>query len=89
MATQQPPWTAPEAPPPLERERMPDLRMYNSLTRTKNQFWPRKGNKVDWYACGPTVYDDSVSPPSSSSATSGTRTFAIPSTPIAVQCARL
>lgn len=37
----------------------PVLRVYNSLTRTKDVFIPLKGRQVDWYNCGPTVYDAS------------------------------
>lgn len=33
------------------------LKLYNSLTRTKNHFIPIKGRRVLWYMCGPTVYD--------------------------------
>lgn len=56
MATttrQQPPWKAP-APTAT-----PKLKIYNSLTRTKNDFVPFKQDGVTWYSCGPTVYDDS------------------------------
>ena len=50
----QPKWFAPEnndAPAPLK--------LYNSLTRSKEVFVPMKGKKVTWYSCGPTVYDAS------------------------------
>jgi len=30
--------------------------LYNSLTRTKDEFKPREENKVTMYTCGPTVY---------------------------------
>lgn len=55
----QPPWKAPEQPP--DSAERPRLKIYNSLTRTKNEFVPIdwKNNNVNWYACGPTVYDDS------------------------------
>ncbi|ETP41613.1 cysteine-tRNA ligase [Phytophthora nicotianae P10297] len=33
------------------------LRLYNSMTRTKNAFVPMQGKRVLWYMCGPTVYD--------------------------------
>lgn len=33
------------------------LRIYNSLTRVKEQFVPRIPGKVSMYVCGPTVYD--------------------------------
>ncbi|KAH7029954.1 Cysteinyl-tRNA synthetase/mycothiol ligase [Macrophomina phaseolina] len=49
----QPPWQAPPA-----RLEMPTLHVYNSLTRSKVPFVPTQGNKVSWYACGPTLYDD-------------------------------
>ncbi|KAK4689957.1 cysteinyl-tRNA synthetase, partial [Tremellales sp. Uapishka_1] len=37
----------------------PVLKVYNSLTRSKDEFVPSKGRQVDWYNCGPTVYDSS------------------------------
>ncbi|XP_073321025.1 cysteine--tRNA ligase, cytoplasmic isoform X1 [Pagrus major] len=49
----QPAWS-----PPAGTE-VPQLRLYNSLTRSKEPFVPQKGNKVTWYCCGPTVYDAS------------------------------
>uniref|UniRef100_A0A8C9UYH8 Cysteine--tRNA ligase, cytoplasmic n=1 Tax=Scleropages formosus TaxID=113540 RepID=A0A8C9UYH8_SCLFO len=49
----QPPWS----PPP--RTEVPKLYLYNSLTRTKEEFIPQNGRKVLWYCCGPTVYDAS------------------------------
>ncbi|CAN9506620.1 unnamed protein product [Ophioblennius macclurei] len=49
----QPPWSPPAGTP------VPQLRLYNSLTRTKEPFVPQKGNTVTWYSCGPTVYDAS------------------------------
>ncbi|XP_028298745.1 cysteine--tRNA ligase, cytoplasmic isoform X2 [Gouania willdenowi] len=49
----QPLWSAPPG------TQVPQLRLYNSLTRTKELFVPQKGNKVTWYSCGPTVYDAS------------------------------
>lgn len=49
----QPQWQAPQA-----RSKLPPLHVYNSLTRSKVPFVPIEGNKVSWYACGPTVYDD-------------------------------
>jgi cysteinyl-tRNA synthetase len=56
-ARKQPPWTPP--PPPKDPSKLPALKIYNSLTRTKNDFVPLdpEGKKVSWYACGPTVYD--------------------------------
>jgi len=35
------------------------MRLYNSLTRQKEEFVPREAGKVGIYACGVTVYDDS------------------------------
>lgn len=37
----------------------PCLKLFNSLTRKKETFVPKHGNKVNWYSCGPTVYDAS------------------------------
>lgn len=55
----QPPWLAPT--PHEKGADIPQLRVYNSLTKEKNAFVPidKAGKKVTWYACGPTVYDDS------------------------------
>lgn len=49
--------------PPSEADadvQLPPLKIFNSLTRTKNLFVPLdwKNRRVSWYACGPTVYDD-------------------------------
>ena len=33
------------------------LRLYNTLTRTKEDFVPLDANNVRLYVCGPTVYD--------------------------------
>lgn len=41
-----------------QQSKLPELTIYNSLTRSKTPFVPREGKKVGWYACGPTVYDD-------------------------------
>lgn len=57
-ARQQPPW---QPPPPADPEaKLPPLKIWNSLTRTKTPFVPLdwKNRRVTWYACGPTVYDD-------------------------------
>lgn len=35
------------------------LNIYNTLTRTKEEFKPLHGNKVGMYVCGPTVYSHS------------------------------
>ncbi|KAF2725218.1 hypothetical protein K431DRAFT_281174 [Polychaeton citri CBS 116435] len=61
MAQSQPEWKAPKAPAPEVLEKLPKLRVWNSLTRSKNDFVPLdlEGRKVGWYVCGPTVYDDS------------------------------
>ncbi|KAJ6164607.1 hypothetical protein N7470_003279 [Penicillium chermesinum] len=55
---QQPPWRQPPLP---EGTRLPPLKIWNSLTKSKTPFIPldSAGKKVTWYACGPTVYDDS------------------------------
>lgn len=37
----------------------PQLKLFNSLTRKKEIFVPRSGNEIQWYCCGPTVYDAS------------------------------
>ncbi|KAL5497322.1 hypothetical protein EMCRGX_G013781 [Ephydatia muelleri] len=37
----------------------PVLKLYNSLTKQKNEFVPLNGRRVLWYSCGPTVYDAS------------------------------
>ncbi|CRG87280.1 cysteinyl-tRNA synthetase [Talaromyces islandicus] len=57
-ARQQPAWQQPTLQPDVK---LPPLKVYNSLTKTKVPFVPidPKGRKVTWYACGPTVYDDS------------------------------
>jgi hypothetical protein len=58
----QPPWQPPPEPTESVRARLPRLSVYNSLTRSKTLFVPvdKDGQKVGWYACGPTVYDDAV-----------------------------
>ena len=58
-ARQQPPWRQPTIHPEAS-SRLPPLKVWNSLTRTKTPFIPldSEGKKVTWYACGPTVYDD-------------------------------
>lgn len=50
----QPTWQAPNT-----GENVPELRLFNSLTRQKELFVPANGNTVNWYSCGPTVYDAS------------------------------
>nr|POE54175.1 putative cysteine--trna ligase [Quercus suber] len=53
----QPPWSLPKVRPDIS---LPRLRVYNSLTREKNNFIPADsaGKIVTWYACGPTLYED-------------------------------
>ncbi|KAK0745173.1 cysteinyl-tRNA synthetase [Apiosordaria backusii] len=53
----QPRWIAPQARPDAQ---LPRLKIYNSLTRSKDDFIPvdPSGKLVTWYACGPTVYED-------------------------------
>ncbi|EEQ38123.1 hypothetical protein CLUG_02246 [Clavispora lusitaniae ATCC 42720] len=48
---QQPPWQKPVPPS------APVLKIYNSLTRAKEDFVPQKFNYITWYCCGPTVYN--------------------------------
>ncbi|XP_020800990.1 cysteine--tRNA ligase, cytoplasmic [Drosophila serrata] len=49
----QPAWQTPQAAV------RPKLKLFNSLTRQKEEFVPLDGNNVTWYSCGPTVYDAS------------------------------
>ncbi|KAK8869958.1 cysteine-tRNA ligase [Kwoniella newhampshirensis] len=51
--------TQPEWVRPKKTVEDPVLKVYNSLTRNKDEFIPTKGRQVDWYNCGPTVYDSS------------------------------
>ncbi|ORY52006.1 cysteinyl-tRNA synthetase [Rhizoclosmatium globosum] len=37
----------------------PVLKMNNSMTHSKTEFVPANGKQVNWYTCGPTVYDKS------------------------------
>jgi len=62
-SVQQAEWRPPAPLAGAAQEALPKLSMYNSLTRSKNEFVPldREGKKIGWYACGPTVYDDAVS----------------------------
>lgn len=50
----QPTWQA-----PTPSGKPVKLRLFNSLTRQKEDFVPLNGNNVSWYSCGPTVYDAS------------------------------
>lgn len=44
----------------IQPEGKSELKLYNSLTKEKNEFIPQSGGKrVLWYNCGPTVYDAS------------------------------
>lgn len=47
----QPKWSAPSVATNSK------LKLYNSLTKEKEEFVPQNGNNVLWYSCGPTVYD--------------------------------
>jgi cysteinyl-tRNA synthetase len=53
-ARTQPAWKKPASSVPAQ------LKVWNSLTRTKDEFIPidSEGKEVKWYSCGPTVYDD-------------------------------
>jgi len=48
-STAQPPWRQPQLPTdaPLQFN-LPDLEVYNSLTKTKNKFIPEKSDAVTW-----------------------------------------
>lgn len=61
-SVQQAEWRPPAPPAEAVQQALPKLSMYNSLTKSKNDFVPldREGKKIGWYACGPTVYDDAV-----------------------------
>ena len=50
----QPKWVQPPG-----TTHQPGLKVYNSLTRSEVNFIPNEPGHVTWYACGPTVYDDS------------------------------
>lgn len=52
-STRQPPWSHPQS-----STHEPELKVYNSLTRSKKPFVPRERQKISWYSCGPTVYDE-------------------------------
>ena len=49
----QPPWHPPTGGV------VTGLKLFNSLTRKKEQFVSQHGRRVLWYSCGPTVYDSS------------------------------
>lgn len=44
---------------PVQKQEKPVLKLYNSLTRSKEEFVPLDSAEVTWYSCGPTVYDSS------------------------------
>ncbi|KAG2416098.1 hypothetical protein HFD88_007290 [Aspergillus terreus] len=54
---EQPPWIPPQRRPNVQ---LPPLKIYNSLTRRKDDYVPidPEGKATTWYTCGPTVYDD-------------------------------
>ncbi|KAI9497931.1 tRNA synthetases class I (C) catalytic domain-containing protein [Zychaea mexicana] len=51
----QPNWHAPSSAE--NNSNKPVLKLYNSLTKTKTEFVPKRPGHVSWYNCGPTVYD--------------------------------
>ena len=51
-ARTQPPWKEPHP------GKSSDLKVWNSLTRSKTPFKSIEEGKISWYSCGPTVYDD-------------------------------
>lgn len=56
--TKQPQWFSPRRE--CTEAKKDVLKLYNTLTRNKDEFIPKSGNKqVTWYSCGPTVYDTS------------------------------
>ncbi|KCV71914.1 hypothetical protein H696_01324 [Fonticula alba] len=54
MTQRIPTWTPPAAEAGAYRT---GLRLYNSLTKNRDEFIPVNGKQVLWYICGPTVYD--------------------------------
>ena len=44
----QPQWYQPEN----KNNSKPTLKIYNSLTRSKNEFYPNKPGHITWYSCG-------------------------------------
>ncbi|PLW43361.1 hypothetical protein PCANC_13218 [Puccinia coronata f. sp. avenae] len=44
---------------PPQTDTTAQLKVYNSLTKSKVPFIPKEPNKITWYNCGPTVYDAS------------------------------
>lgn len=51
--------TQPTWKQPSSNSNVTGLYLHNSLTRTKNLFVPASGRRINWYNCGPTVYDSS------------------------------
>jgi len=49
------PATAPSTQAP---QNLPAIRVYNTLSKTKEPFQPLHGNRVGMYLCGPTVYKE-------------------------------
>lgn len=41
----------------IKKDEKKPLKVYNTFTRKKEDFVPLHGNRVNFYACGPTVYD--------------------------------
>ena len=50
-------WRDYSPPAPKLRYNRNMLRLYNTLTKTVEEFVPRESNLVTLYCCGPTVYD--------------------------------
>lgn len=46
-------WKAPSK----EGKLLTGLKVNNSMTGEKTEFIPQEGNRINWYGCGPTVYD--------------------------------
>eukprot|EP00924_Labyrinthula_sp_SR-Ha-C_P003772 maker-scaffold_3-snap-gene-4.39-mRNA-1 protein AED:0.22 eAED:0.22 QI:0/0/0/0.66/1/1/3/0/810 len=46
-------------PKKLEEKDQPTLKLFNSLTNRLDEFVPMKNRTMNWYNCGPTVYDHS------------------------------
>ncbi|KAL8435015.1 hypothetical protein ACSSS7_002773 [Eimeria intestinalis] len=43
--------------PAKEGKLLTGLKVNNSMTGGKTEFIPQEGNRINWYGCGPTVYD--------------------------------
>ncbi|SCU95556.1 LAMI_0F02872g1_1 [Lachancea mirantina] len=58
MSTSQPKVAQPKWYKPEAKNEKPALKVYNTLTRSKQEFVPQSGDRtITWYSCGPTVYD--------------------------------